>query len=31
MYVTVASKDVVKRIIILYYYDCFNILTEEKY
>ena len=31
MYVIIASKSVVKRIIMLYYYDYFNILTEKKY
>ncbi len=30
MYVTVILKHVVKRIIILYYYNCFNFLTEKK-
>ncbi len=30
MYVTVASKGVVKRITMLYCCDCFNFLTEEK-
>ncbi len=30
MYVTVASKGVVKRIIMLYCYNCFSFLTEKK-
>ncbi len=32
MYVTVILKDVIKRIIMLYYYNYFNFLiAEEKY
>ncbi len=30
MYVIVTLKDVVKRIIILYYYNCFKFLIKEK-
>ncbi len=30
MYITVALKDIIKRIIMLYYCNCFNFLTEEK-
>ncbi len=30
MYVTVTSKGVIKRIIMLYYCDYFSFLTEEK-
>ncbi len=30
MYVIVASKGVIKRIIMLYYCDCFSFLTEKK-
>ncbi len=30
MYVTVTLKDVVKRIIMLYYYDYFSFLTEKE-
>ncbi len=30
MYIIIASKDVIKRIIILYYCDYFNILIKEK-
>ncbi len=31
MYVTIALKDVIKRIIMLYYCNYFSFLIEEKY
>ncbi len=31
MYVIIALKDVIKRIIMLYYCNYFSFLTEEKY
>ncbi len=31
IYVIIILKDVIKRIIMLYYYNYFNFLTEEKY
>ena len=31
MYVTVALKDVIKRIMLFYYCNCFSFLIEKKY
>ncbi len=31
MYIIITLKDVIKRIIILYYYNYFNFLIKEKY